>query len=70
MEWTDSEVEALNKVHVQMDMTAQVAGRNMENQLALSNLVAMVEKVTHVDIYSHTSTADESQDKNMHVNYN
>ena len=70
MQWIDLEVEALNKVYAQMDMTAQVAGRNMENELALSNLVAMVEKVAHADIDSHTATADQCQDKNMHVNYN
>ena len=70
VEQTDSEVEALNKVYAQMDMTALVAGRNMENELALSNLVSMVEKVSHADIDSHTATADESQDNNMHVNYN
>ena len=70
VEQTDSEVKELNKVYVQMDMTAWVAGRNMENELALSNLVAMVEKVSHADIDSHTATADQCQDKNMHVNYN
>jgi len=30
----------------------------MENELALSNLIAMVEKVSHADIDSHTATAD------------
>ena len=69
VEQTNLEVEA-NKVYVQMDMTAWVAGRSMENGLVLSNLVAMVEKVFHADIGSHTSTVDQCQDKNMHVNYN
>ena len=40
-------------------MTAWVAGTNMENELALSNLVAMVEKVAHADIDSHTATANQ-----------
>ena len=70
MEQTNLEVEALNKVYEQMDMTAYMAGRSMENELALSNLVSTVEKVAHADIDSHTTTTDESQDKNMHVNYN
>ena len=70
VEQTDSKVEVLNKVYVQMDMTAWVASRNMENELALSNLVAMVEKVAHADIDFHIATADQCQDKNMHVNYN
>jgi len=30
----------------------------MENELALSNLVAMVEKVAHADIDFHIATAD------------
>ena len=33
-------------------------------------LFDMAEKVAHADIDSHTATADESQDKNMHVDYN
>ena len=70
MGWSGSEVEALDKVHVQMDMVAQVASRNMENDLGLSNPVAMVGKVAHANIDFHTATADESQDTNMHVDYN
>ena len=70
VEQTNLEVEALNKVYVQMDMTAWVAGTNMENELALSNLVSMVEKAAHADIGSHIATADQCQDKNIHVNYN
>ena len=57
VEQTDSKVEALDKVHVQMYMTTWVAGRNMENELALSNLAAMVGKVAHVDIDFHTAIA-------------
>jgi len=30
----------------------------MENELALSNLVAMVEKVSHANIGFHTATVD------------
>ena len=65
---TDSEVATLNFVYE--DITVQVASRNMRNELALSNLVAMVEKVAHADIDFHIATADQCQDKNMHVNYN
>ena len=70
MGWSNSEVEASDKVHVQMDMVAQVVGRNMENELGLSNPVAMVGKVAHADIDFHTTTADEIQDMKMHVYYN
>lgn len=70
MEYIDSEVEALNKVCGQMDMTRWVASRNVENEFVLSNLVAMVEKVSHADIDSHNTTIDQCQDKSMHVNYN
>jgi len=41
-----------------MDITAWVAGRNMDNEFALSNLFAMVEKVSHADIGFHISTVD------------
>jgi len=35
-----------------------VAGRSMGDELALSNLVAMVEKVAHADMDFHTATID------------
>ena len=65
---TDLEVVALNFVYE--DMTAQVDGRNMGNELALSNLDAMVDKVVHVGIDFHTTTVDQCQDKNIYVNDN
>ena len=70
VEQTNSEIEALNKVHVQTDMTAWVADRNIEKDLALSNLISIIEKVAPADIDSHNATDDQCQDKNMHENYN
>ena len=65
-------IEALGKVHMQVGMIAQVTDRNGVNGLALSILVAKIERVFHVDIGSHATNAKSDQywDRNMNVHYN
>ena len=65
-------VAALGKVHMQVDMIAQVQDMNDVNGLDLSNLVSKIGKDVHTESGSHATMieSDQCYDRNMVVHYN